>query len=106
MLAGPTAPNGELRDIDGCRTDQRASQNEKIPKRFEAAGGTRLRWEIIGARAWTDSVMQHLDNMEEVGRGIAVELWRRFNGVRLRQSFFSSRSGQAEDSACITNNCS
>ena len=56
---------------------------EKIPQVFESAGGFAPTVGIIGAVLGLIQVMQHLDNIDEVGRGIAVAFVATIYGVGL-----------------------
>jgi chemotaxis protein MotA len=56
---------------------------EKVATVFEAAGGYAPTVGIIGAVLGLIQVMQHLDNMSEVGRGIAVAFVATIYGVGL-----------------------
>jgi chemotaxis protein MotA len=63
--------------------DNKAEMEEKIPQVFEAAGGYSPTVGIIGAVLGLIQVMQHLDNIDEVGRGIAVAFVATIYGVAL-----------------------
>ena len=79
-----TEPN-EVRKIMQMELENKSEMEEKIPQVFEAAGGYSPTVGIIGAVLGLIQVMQHLDNINEVGRGIAVwRLWRRFMVSRWR----------------------
>jgi chemotaxis protein MotA len=77
-----TEPN-ELRKIMQMELDNKAEMEEKIPQVFEAAGGYSPTVGIIGAVLGLIQVMQHLDNIDEVGRGIAVAFVATIYGVAL-----------------------
>jgi len=69
--------------------DNKAEHEEHIPKVFEAAGGFAPTIGIIGAVLGLIQVMQHLDDITEVGRGIAVAFVATIYGVVWPTSFFS-----------------
>ena len=60
------------------------TENEaRIPAVFESAGGFSPTIGIIGAVIGLIQVMQHLDHMDEVGRGIAVAFVATIYGVAM-----------------------
>ena len=61
--------------------DNKEEQEEKIPHLFESAGGFAPTIGIIGAVLGLIQVMQHLDKMDEVGKGIAVAFVATLYGV-------------------------
>ena len=61
--------------------DNKEEQEEKIPQLFESAGGFSPTIGIIGAVLGLIQVMQHLDKIDEVGRGIAVAFVATLYGV-------------------------
>jgi chemotaxis protein MotA len=77
-----TEPN-EVRKIMQMELDNKAEMEEKIPQVFEAAGGYSPTVGIIGAVLGLIQVMQHLDNINEVGRGIAVAFVATIYGVAM-----------------------
>jgi len=77
-----TEPN-EVRKIMQMELDNKAEMDEKIPQVFEAEGGYSPTVGIIGAVLGLIQVMQHLDNINEVGRGIAVAFVATIYGVAL-----------------------
>ena len=66
--------------------DQRSG--EAIAKVYEAAGGYAPTIGIIGAVLGLIQVMKHLENIEEVGRGIAVAFVATVYGVASANLFF------------------
>ena len=68
--------------------DNQAEHEEKLPQVFESAGGFSPTIGIIGAVLGLIQVMQHLDNIDEVGRGIAVAFVATIYGVALANLFF------------------
>ncbi len=77
----------ELRKMVELELDNHADQEEKIPQVFESAGGFSPTVGIIGAVLGLIQVMQHLDNIEEVGRGIAVAFVATIYGVAFANLF-------------------
>jgi chemotaxis protein MotA len=73
----------ELRSIMDVELDTAAEHDEQIPKIFESAGGFSPTVGIIGAVLGLIQVMQHLDKIDEVGRGIAVAFVATIYGVAM-----------------------
>ena len=94
MLAVDGTEPAELRGMMEVELDQRGDQDEKIPQVFEAAGGYAPTVGIIGAVLGLIQVMQHLDNIEEVGRGIAVAFVATIYGVGFSNLFFLPAAGK------------
>jgi len=61
---------------------------------FEAAGGFSPTIGILGAVLGLIQVMQHLDKMDEVGRGIAVAFVATIYGVGMANLFFLPAGGK------------
>jgi len=72
MLAVDGTPAIELRKLMELELEFQWEADEKIPQVFEAAGGFSPTIGIIGAVLGLIQVMQHLQNIDEVGKGIAV----------------------------------
>ncbi len=83
MLAVDGTEPQELRKIMELELDNTAEHDDKIPQVFESAGGFSPTIGIIGAVMGLIQVMQHLDKIEEVGRGIAVAFVATIYGVGL-----------------------
>jgi chemotaxis protein MotA len=83
MLAVDGTEPSEVRKIMQMEMDNKAEMEEKIPQVFESAGGYSPTVGIIGAVLGLIQVMQHLDNIDEVGRGIAVAFVATIYGVAL-----------------------
>jgi len=83
MLAVDGTEPAEVREIMQLELDNKAEFEEKIPQVFEAMGGYSPTVGIIGAVLGLIQVMQHLDNIDEVGRGIAVAFVATIYGVAL-----------------------
>jgi chemotaxis protein MotA len=81
MLAVDGTEPSELRKIMEIEIEKRAEDEERIPAIFESAGGFSPTIGILGAVLGLIQVMQHLDKIEEVGRGIAVAFVATIYGV-------------------------
>lgn len=81
MLAVDGTEPQELRKMMELELDNQAEHEEKIPQVFESAGGFSPTIGIIGAVLGLIQVMQHLDKIDEVGRGIAVAFVATVYGV-------------------------
>jgi chemotaxis protein MotA len=81
MLAVDGTEPQELRKIMELELDNRAEYEEQVPHVFESAGGFSPTIGIIGAVLGLIQVMQHLDKIDEVGRGIAVAFVATIYGV-------------------------
>jgi chemotaxis protein MotA len=84
----------ELRKIMELELDNQAEREEKIPQLFESAGGFSPTIGIIGAVLGLIQVMQHLDKIDEVGRGIAVAFVATIYGVGAANLFFLPSAGK------------
>ena len=71
----------ELRQTMELDMDMEANSEDIIPKVFEAAGGLAPTIGILGAVIGLIQVMQRLDNINEVGKGIAVAFVATIYGV-------------------------
>lgn len=81
MLAVDGTEPQELRKMMELELDNKEEQEEKIPQLFESAGGFSPTIGIIGAVLGLIQVMQHLDKIDEVGKGIAVAFVATLYGV-------------------------
>ena len=81
MLAVDGTEPQELRKIMELELDNQAEYEEQVPQVFESAGGFAPTIGIIGAVLGLIQVMQHLDKIDEVGRGIAVAFVATIYGV-------------------------
>jgi chemotaxis protein MotA len=81
MLAVDGSEPQELRKIMELELDNKEEQEEIIPQVFESAGGFAPTIGIIGAVLGLIQVMQHLDKIDEVGKGIAVAFVATLYGV-------------------------
>jgi chemotaxis protein MotA len=78
----------ELRSMMELELTQAEKHAESDAKVFEAAGGYSPTIGIIGAVMGLIQVMKHLENIEEVGRGIAVAFVATVYGVAVANLFF------------------
>jgi chemotaxis protein MotA len=81
MLAVDGSEPNELRSIMHFEMQAREDYDEEIARVYESAGGFSPTIGIIGAVLGLIQVMQHLDNIDEVGRGIAVAFVATIYGV-------------------------
>ncbi|QNI34457.1 flagellar motor protein [Alloacidobacterium dinghuense] len=84
----------ELRKIMELQIDNHAAREEAIPSVFESAGGFAPTIGIIGAVMGLIQVMQHLDHIDEVGRGIAVAFVATIYGVGSANILFLPSAGK------------
>jgi chemotaxis protein MotA len=94
MLAVDGTEPQEIRKMMELEMDNQAEHDDHIPKVFEAAGGFSPTVGIIGAVLGLIQVMQHLDDMGEVGRGIAVAFVATIYGVGAANLFFIPAAGK------------
>ncbi|HXZ11180.1 MAG TPA: flagellar motor protein [Candidatus Sulfotelmatobacter sp.] len=94
MLAIDGTEPAELRRIMELELENRADREEVIPRVFESAGGFSPTIGIIGAVLGLIQVMQHLDNITEVGKGIAVAFVATIYGVGAANLFFLPAAGK------------
>jgi len=94
MLAVDGTEPQELRKIMEFELDKLAEDEEQLSKVFESAGGFSPTIGIIGAVLGLIQVMQHLDNIEEVGKGIAVAFVATIYGVGAANLFFLPIAGK------------
>ncbi len=94
MLAIDGTEPQELRKTMELDMDASAEQEENIPRVFESAGGFSPTIGIIGAVLGLIQVMQHLQNIEEVGRGIAVAFVATIYGVGSANLFLLPVAGK------------
>ena len=94
MLAVDGTEPGELRKIMRVNMDSAAEAEERFPAVFESAGGFSPTIGILGAVLGLIQVMQHLDNIQEVGRGIAVAFVAIIYGVGAANLVFLPFAGR------------
>jgi chemotaxis protein MotA len=94
MLAVDGTEPQEIRKMMELELDNQAEHEEHVPKVFESAGGFSPTVGIIGAVLGLIQVMQHLDDIGEVGRGIAVAFVATIYGVGAANLFFLPVAGK------------
>ncbi|MGA2169449.1 MAG: flagellar motor protein [Terracidiphilus sp.] len=94
MLAVDGTEPSELRRIMRVTLDSASENDERLPAVFESAGGFSPTIGILGAVLGLIQVMQHLDNIQEVGRGIAVAFVATIYGVGIANLFFLPFAGK------------
>jgi len=94
MLAVDGTEPQELRKMMELELDNKEESEEKIPQVFESAGGFAPTVGIIGAVLGLIQVMQHLENIDEVGKGIAVAFVATIYGVGSANLFFLPAAGK------------
>jgi chemotaxis protein MotA len=99
MLAVDGTEPAELRRIMEVQIENAGENESHIPAVFESAGGFSPTIGIIGAVIGLIQVMQHLDHMDEVGRGIAVAFVATIYGVGAANIFFLPAAGKLKQQA-------
>ena len=94
MLAVDGTEPAELRKIMRVSLDSTTDSEERLPAVFESAGGFSPTIGILGAVLGLIQVMQHLDNVQEVGRGIAVAFVATIYGVGAANLLFLPFAGK------------
>jgi chemotaxis protein MotA len=94
MLAVDGTEPADLRNIMRVNLDSLNEEEERLPAVFESAGGFSPTIGILGAVLGLIQVMQHLDNIQEVGRGIAVAFVATIYGVGIANLFFLPFAGK------------
>lgn len=94
MLAVDGTEPADLRNIMLVNLDSITEEEERLPSVFESAGGFSPTIGILGAVLGLIQVMHHLDNMVEVGRGIAVAFVATIYGVGIANLFFLPFAGK------------
>jgi chemotaxis protein MotA len=94
MLAVDGTEPQELRSMMELELQNQADHEDKIPQVFESAGGFSPTIGIIGAVLGLIQVMQHLDKIDEVGRGIAVAFVATIYGVGAANLFLLPAAGK------------
>ncbi len=94
MLAVDGTEPSELRKIMRVNLEAMSEHEERMPSVFESAGGFSPTIGILGAVLGLIQVMQHLDNIQEVGRGIAVAFVATIYGVGAANLFFLPFAGK------------
>lgn len=94
MLAVDGTEPADLRNIMQVCLESTTEGEERLPAVFESAGGFSPTIGILGAVLGLIQVMQHLDNIQEVGRGIAVAFVATIYGVGIANLFFLPMAGK------------
>jgi chemotaxis protein MotA len=94
MLAIDGVSSSDLRKMMELQLDYRGEKEERIPKVFEAAGGFAPTIGIIGAVLGLMHVMQQLQDIQEVGKGIAVAFVATIYGVASANLLFLPWAGK------------
>jgi len=94
MLAVDGTEPEDLRRIMQVSLDSSTESEERLPAVFESAGGFSPTIGILGAVLGLIQVMQHLDNIAEVGKGIAVAFVATIYGVGIANLFFLPIAGK------------
>jgi len=94
MLAIDGVNSADLRKMMELQLDYQGEKDERIPKVFEAAGGFAPTIGIIGAVLGLIQVMQHLQDINEVGKGIAVAFVATIYGVASANLLFLPWAGK------------
>ena len=94
MLAIDGTEPDELRKIMELELDNQAEYEDQVPQVFESAGGFAPTIGIIGAVLGLIQTMQHLDKIDEVGRGIAVAFVATIYGVAAANIVFLPIGGR------------
>jgi chemotaxis protein MotA len=94
MLAIDGVSAADLRKMMELQLDYQGEKDERIPKVFDAAGGFAPTIGIIGAVLGLIQIMQHLQDINEVGRGIAVAFVATIYGVASANLLFLPWAGK------------
>ena len=94
MLAIDGVNAGDLRTMMELQLEYEGEKDERVPKVFDAAGGFAPTFGIVGAVLGLIQVMQRLQNINEVGKGIAVAFVATIYGVGSANLFFLPWAGK------------
>jgi chemotaxis protein MotA len=105
LIQNPFLKKGLTLAVDGVRSDDlratmeltmstQADEDDLLPKVFEAAGGFAPTVGILGAVIGLIQVMQRLENINEVGKGIAVAFVATIYGVGAANLLFLPCAGR------------
>jgi chemotaxis protein MotA len=94
MMAVDGSEPKELRQTMEVELQYMEERGDHSAKVYEAAGGYSPTVGIIGAVLGLIQVMQHLDNIDEVGKGIAVAFVATIYGVASANLFFLPAAGK------------
>lgn len=102
MLAVDGTEPTELRKIMQLSLDSTMESEERLPAVFESAGGFSPTIGILGAVLGLIQVMKNLDNIQEVGKGIAVAFVATIYGVGIANLFFCPWPGRCGSGFAMT----
>jgi len=94
MLAIDGVSAKDLRKMMELQLDYEGEKQDRIPRVFDAAGGFAPTIGIIGAVLGLIQVMQHLQDIDQVGRGIAVAFVATIYGVGSANLLFLPWAGK------------
>lgn len=94
MLAIDGVKASDLRKMMELQLEYRGEKDERVPKVFESAAGFAPTVGIIGAVLGLIQVMQRLQDINEVGKGIAVAFVATIYGVGSANLFFLPWAGK------------
>jgi chemotaxis protein MotA len=94
MLAVDGTEPADLRKIMRVSLDSLTEDEEQLPSVFESAGGFAPTIGILGAVLGLIQVMHHLEDIQAVGRGIAVAFVATIYGVGVANLFFLPLAGK------------
>lgn len=94
MLAIDGVNAKDLRKMMELHLDYRGEKDERVPKVFESAAGFAPTIGIIGAVLGLIQVMQHLQDITQVGKGIAVAFVATIYGVGSANLLFLPWAGK------------
>ena len=94
MLAIDGVNATDLRKMMELQLDYEGETQDRIPRVFDAAGGFAPTIGIIGAVLGLIQVMQHLQDIDQVGRGIAVAFVATIYGVGSANLLFLPCAGK------------
>ncbi len=94
MLAVDGIHAREMREILGLESQRLEEEEELAARVWESAGGFAPTIGILGAVLGLIQVMQHLDDVSEIGRGIAVAFVATLYGVGLANLFLLPMAGK------------
>ncbi len=94
MLAVDGTDPQQLRTMMELDLDNQMDRSDQVAQVFEAAGGFSPTIGIIGAVLGLIQVMQHLQNIDEVGKGIAVAFVATIYGVGSANLLFLPSAGK------------
>jgi len=95
-LAVDGTQSSDLRQRMELEMDREADSEDDIPRVFEAAGGFAPTIGILGAVIGLIQVMQRLENINEVGKGIAVAFVATIYGVGSANLLFLPCAGRVK----------